>query len=142
MKPQHLITALLFVALAVFAWSQPAAADGGRDDDVYLSEAPLSEICFVEGGDVKIRLTPGQYRSAKSRSRVKRRGAIRVALRARQIEAINEALGTERQVPKLMLKINAVDIRRSRLPGKKAESHFVVRSVDSFKREFLEAPTN
>ena len=132
----------MFAVLAVFALSQPAAADEGGGDDGYLSEVPLDEICFVEGGDVKIRLTPAQYRSAKSRSRVKRRGAIRVALRARQIEAINEALGTERQVPKVMLKINAVDIRRSRLPRKKVESHFVVRPLDSFKREFLEAPAS
>lgn len=140
MKTRTLVLAMACAAAACVLCSGGTAwaDDSPAAEDACLKDYSLTDLCQVKGDDLWIRLTPGQYRTAKARSRVKRRGAIRITLRLRQVEAINEALGTDRNVPKLLLKVNAVELRRSRLPRERAESHFIVRPVDSFKREFVE----
>ena len=107
-----------------------------EEDDRYLGDLAIGDICFVKKGELWLRLTPGQYRTAKARSRVKRRGLVRTTLRPRQIRALNMALGTDRQVPKVIISVRAVELRRMRMPRERVESHFVIQEAEEFKRRF------
>ncbi len=101
--------------------------------DVFLEDFALGDIVQVKGNEVWIRLTPGQFHSSKATSRVKRRGQIRIVLRPRQIRAMEKEIEGYRPVGDVILSVNSVDLRRSRLPKERFESHFVVKPVGDFK---------
>jgi hypothetical protein len=108
------------------------ATENPGDADAFLDDLALGDIVKIEGSDVWIRLTPGQFRSSKAVSRVKRRGRVRIVLRPRQILALEKAIGSDTHLSERVLHINAVDLRRSRLPKERVESHFVVKPVSDF----------
>lgn len=116
------------------------AASGEVDDetpeqaDDFLEDFALGDLVSIKNGDeVWIRMTPGQYRISKTTSRIKRRGKIRIVLRPRQVHALNEALGGGSGRKEVVLDVNAVDLRRSRLPKERVESHFIVEPISTFK---------
>ena len=108
------------------------ATENSGEADAFLDDLALGDIVRVEGQDVRIRLTPGQFRSCKTVSRVKRRGRVRIVLRPRQILTLEKAIGSDTHLSERVLHINAVELRRSRLPRERVESHFVVKPISDF----------
>ncbi|MEW5734972.1 MAG: hypothetical protein AB1921_08955 [Thermodesulfobacteriota bacterium] len=114
--------------------SDYTAADQAEDDR-FLESEDLARIAFVKknerGQDVVfIRIPPAMYRLATARSRVKRRGVVRVKLRPRHYQALEAAIGQRPR--KVILRISA---NRMRKPGGGLTGHYVVRPVSQFSRE-------
>lgn len=110
------------------------AADQAEDDK-FLESEDLARIAFVKKVDngrdvVFIRIPPAMYRLATTRSRVKRRGVVRVKLRPRHYQALEAATG--RRPRKVILRISA---DRLRSPGGGLKGHYVVRPLAQFTRD-------
>jgi hypothetical protein len=125
-----------------------AGEGSGRDKKRDVRVEDKTRIVFITKTKAKdgrkaeelvwIRLTPVQYRSAKARSRIKRRGVVRILLGPRQLEELNKVLGRDEKAEdeakkpfkKVMLRVRAVRLRTRR--GIKAR--FVVRPLSLFAK--------
>ncbi len=87
---------------------------------------------------VWIRLTPLQYRSAKGRARIRRRGLVRILLGPRQLAELNTILKREDKAKddaKRPLKKIALRVRAKRLRTRRGiKAHYVVRPLSLFAK--------